>query len=261
MACLDPDGNDGTDSIWIWNAETGQHIRSVSGRTHSFGDVSFSLDGKWLISREIIGENKNLGEYWSVARVWDAETGEELLSLPRPKGAAFPVSFSPDGSRIVAGDSGGTAMVWRVRREGERPVLDGDPVTLRGHTERLLSAVFSPNGTQVVTASMDRTARIWDPATGAELRVLTGHTDSVLFAAFNHNGTRVVTGSNDGTAKVWGARVGDEVPGFRHGDQIYAASFSPKGDRIMTSGRDGTKVWNAHTAGKALRPTGFEKLR
>src|SRR5262249_23669950 len=214
------DGTDGRDSISVWNAETGQHIRSMSRSIHAMGDVCFSPDGKWLNSREILVEKKDGSEAWYVAKLWDAETGAELLSLSRRKADVGLIPFSPDGSRIVAGDSGGTAIVWRAKGGSERPVLDGDPVFLRGHTDWLVSAGFCAQGTQVVTARKDGTARIWDSATGAELRVLTGHTDSVMSAAFSHNGTRVVTTSDDGTAKVWDARAGNAAPSFRHEDKI-----------------------------------------
>ena len=59
----------------------------------------------------------------------------------------------------------------------------------------MLSAAFSPDGTRIVTASDDITARIWDAATGNELTVLRGHEDPVLSAGFSPDGTRIVTAS------------------------------------------------------------------
>ena len=75
--------------------------------------------------------------------------------------------------------------------------------TLTGHTDSVLNAVFSPDGTKVVTASDDSTAIIWDAATGTVLSTLTGHTDSVLNAVFSPDGTKVVTASNDSMAIIW----------------------------------------------------------
>ena len=66
------------------------------------------------------------------------------------------------------------------------------------------SAAFSPDGTRIVTASGDRTARLWDVASGAEIAVLRGHDDSVReSAAFSPDGTRIVTASDDNTARIW----------------------------------------------------------
>ena len=71
-----------------------------------------------------------------------------------------------------------------------------------------MSAAFSPDGTRVVTASDDKTARLWDAATGAPIAVLSGHEDAVWSAAFSPDGTRVVTASKDKTARLWDAATG-----------------------------------------------------
>jgi WD40 repeat protein len=64
-------------------------------------------------------------------------------------------------------------------------------------------AAFSPDGRQIVTASDDHTARIWDTATGTETQVLRGHESRVLSAAFSPDGTRVVTVALDETVRIW----------------------------------------------------------
>jgi WD40 repeat protein len=74
---------------------------------------------------------------------------------------------------------------------------------LRGHTGSVYSASFSPDGKWVVTASMDKTARVWEAATGKLVAELRGHTDEVYNAAFSPDGKFVVTASRDGTARVW----------------------------------------------------------
>ena len=60
---------------------------------------------------------------------------------------------------------------------------------------RVSSAAYSPDGKSIVTASGDQTARIWDAATGEELRQLTGHTGSVNSAAYSPDGKTIVTAS------------------------------------------------------------------
>ncbi len=74
---------------------------------------------------------------------------------------------------------------------------------LRGHEEQVWTAIFSPDGARIVTASTDRTARIWDAGTGAEIAVLRGHEKVVRTAAFSPDGTRIVTSSSDRTARIW----------------------------------------------------------
>ena len=71
-----------------------------------------------------------------------------------------------------------------------------------------MSAAFSPDGSRIVTASRDNTARLWDAKTGAALATLSGHTDAVTSAAFSPDGSRVVTASEDKTARLWDAKTG-----------------------------------------------------
>jgi WD40 repeat protein len=73
------------------------------------------------------------------------------------------------------------------------------------------SATFSPDGTRVVTASADKTARVRDAATGKPLAPPLEHQGGVTSAAFSPDGTRVVTASEDQTARAWETRL-DETP-------------------------------------------------
>ena len=74
--------------------------------------------------------------------------------------------------------------------------------TLRGHTDWVQRAAFSPDGTRIVTASDDGTARVWSAA-GEPLFTLVGHSDAVHDAAFSPDGARIVTAADDGTARIW----------------------------------------------------------
>src|SRR5262249_41549083 len=78
-------------------------------------------------------------------------------------------------------------------------------VTLRGHDKALSVAAWSRDGKHVLTASLDRTARVWSADGTGEPVVLKGHEGPVLSAAFSADGTRVLTGSADKTARVWSA--------------------------------------------------------
>jgi WD40 repeat protein len=75
--------------------------------------------------------------------------------------------------------------------------------TLRGHTSSVVSAVFSPDGQRIVTASDDQTARVWNATSGQLLATLQGHTKAVWTAAFSPDGQRIVTASGDETARVF----------------------------------------------------------
>ncbi|WP_242540478.1 toll/interleukin-1 receptor domain-containing protein, partial [Trinickia mobilis] len=133
---------------------------------------------------------------------------------------------------------------------------------LSGHQEPVDSAVFSPDGKRVVTASWDRTARVWDAATGKQIALLSGHQGWVYSATFSPGGQRVVTASRDRTARVWDAATGKQIVQLS-GDQgwVYSAAFSPDGRRVVTASADRTaRVWDAATGQVIARLTGHQGL-
>ena len=118
---------------------------------------------------------------------------------------------------------------------------------LEGHRGEVNSAAFSPDGARVVTASMDRTARVWEAASGRLIAELKGHGRGVWSAAFSPDGARVVTASGDKTARVWEAATGRLVAELKgHGGWVKSAAFSPDGARVVTASADKTaRVWEA----------------
>jgi len=134
-----------------------------------------------------------------------------------------------------------------------------------GHRAGICSVAFSPNGRQVVTASDDDTAILWDTETGTKLRVFQGHTNGVQAVAFSPNGRQIVTGSYDKTAILWDVGTGTNLRVFEgHIGIVTSVAFSPDGRHVLaggsvwrystpdpTVGRPGTAVlWDASTGVK-----------
>jgi hypothetical protein len=190
--------------------------------------AAFSPDGSRIVTHAVD----------QPVQVWDAATGRtRIASLP---GSA--PSFGPDGTHIVT-ISGRTAQILHAASGAES-------ATLRGHSDTLKTAVFSRDGSFIVTASRDGTARIWQAGTGAPVQVLRGHDKAVSDAEFNHDGTRVVTASEDGTARVWNASTGTEIAILRgHRDVVLSAAFSPDGAHVATASQDySARIWDIATA-------------
>src|SRR6185369_15440531 len=77
-----------------------------------------------------------------------------------------------------------------------------------GHNGTVYSAVFSPDARFVLTASYDNTARLWETATGKEIRKFEGHSDAVHSAVFTPDARFVLTASLDSTARLWETMTG-----------------------------------------------------
>ncbi|MFC2140780.1 WD40 repeat domain-containing protein [Acidobacteriota bacterium] len=109
--------------------------------------------------------------------------------------------------------------------------------------DRVYSAVFSPDGTRILTASRDKTAKLWD-LKGNLLADLNKHTDWVYAAIFSPDGTRILTASRDKTAKLWDLKGNLLADLNKHTLWVNSAVFSPDGKRILTASGDGTaKLW------------------
>jgi hypothetical protein len=101
------------------------------------------------------------------------------------------------------------------------------------HSDRINSVEFSADGNQVVTASEDKSAKLWDTNTGELLFTVNGHLSGVTSAKFIAGDTQVVTMSTDETAKVWSVETGKLLYSFGRCKEGETA-FSPDGTRIAT---------------------------
>jgi WD40 repeat protein/serine/threonine protein kinase len=218
-------------------------LLALTGHSDTVQSVSFSPDGIKILT----------GSDDRTARVWDANTGQQLLMVHHA--ARIPcAAFSPDGKKFITTSLDKTARVWDA---ATGQLL----VEFKGHAAGVWSASFSPDGARVVTASSDKTARIWDIATGQAIVALTGHTDRVWSASFSPDGRQVVTASFDKSARIWDAVTGLQITKLDgHTDMVSSARYSPDGQRVLTASLDHTaRVWDVHTGQQRLLLTGHSE--
>jgi WD40 repeat protein len=149
--------------------------------------IAFSPDGAQLASGSFVENN---------ARIWDARSGELILTLIGHSGPVYGVNFSSNSERFATASADATAKIW-----------DADTgkllFTLIGHSASIFRVHFSPDGSLIATASYDGTAKLWDAETGLELTTLYGHKSGVSDVSFSPDGKKLFTASVDGTNRVF----------------------------------------------------------
>jgi WD40 repeat protein/DNA-binding SARP family transcriptional activator len=320
-------GSDGT--ARVWDVETGRELLTLPGHGADIVSVAFTPDGVGLLtaglddttrlwdisaggSRDWLtvsaSERIKTGVAFSFdgkrfaapaqpagVTIWDAATGEEVITLEGPDAKLASMAFSPDGRKLAASSDLTTAPpVWDVET--------GNLLfTLTGHRDPVQAIAFTPDGSRLITGSYDTTWRVWDAATGKEqdrleasgsepsglavspdgrfiatadfdgsvrvrnaatLELLTtgrfGHPDLEAIA-FGPEGM-FVTASADGTAKVWDFDSGRELVTLRgHSAIVSHVAVSPDGTLVATAGGDRTaRLWDAATGRELLTLFGHE---
>jgi WD40 repeat protein len=124
----------------------------------------------------------------------------------------------------------------------EKPEL----VLQTGHSQKAEAIAFSPDGRYLATGGVDQTIKIWDVATGRELRTLTGHVRAVKAVAFSPDAKLLASGGADGKIKLWEIASGSEVGGLPgHTQAVNALVFSRDGRWLASGGADfAVKLWD-----------------
>jgi WD40 repeat protein/DNA-binding SARP family transcriptional activator/class 3 adenylate cyclase/tRNA A-37 threonylcarbamoyl transferase component Bud32 len=216
--------------------------------TRAAGDTAFSPDGTMLAVAPRWND-------WGDVLVFDLRTGEIAFSLEG--GFAGRVAWSREG-RIATNNGDGSAQVW----DGRTGKL---LFSLFGHRAAVFGVDWSPDGSRLVTASDDGTAKIWEVKDrgGQEVLSLSAQETAYGFyaAVFSPNGEHVMTSDGGVTAtEIWDVGVGGDaewmnLPAHRGDDANWAGDvrFLPDGRRLASTTREGgIAIWDLRT-GRNLR--------
>lgn len=222
------------DRLIIWDAKTGEELLTMSqGNEYDVSALAFSPDGETIVTGD--GENQ--------IKVWDALSGEALETL---HGHCEPISaLAFDANeRLVSGSWDDTL---RIRREGEDLIL-------KGHQGDITALVVC--GDQIISASEDKTVRIWNGENGELEKTLSGHRDSICSLAISPDGERLFSGSNR-TILSWNLGDDGKAPGPLTG-KVFSTELALENPKKTKDKRAGDA---AVAPFSIFIPDGIETLR
>lgn len=276
-------GSDSAGRIRLWTAESGELLAKFNGHTDSVVSVVFSPDGEWLLTCS----------YDETARLWNIKNPEQPEEVQVLKGHSWWVwdgAFSPDfdpankllANRIVTVSQDGKAIVWKMKTTAPSPqvttvslvqdkVDSPKPSTIEmvqesvftGHRGPIYSVAYSPDGTEIATASNDKRVLLWNPTdvpafnldnlllkknVQIEQRILSGHSAPVQSVTYSRDGKLLITGGRDNAVKIWETKNGKSIKTFRgHDSAVRSVDISPDGRQVISGAQDDKIIlWNVN---------------
>jgi WD40 repeat protein len=219
-------------SIRIWDVATGKRKQRIPHDSEVYC-IAFSPDGETLAWG---GADRSV-------TLLDLKAANDVKKRTIAAGGQATIArlaFAPDGKTIATvGYRQAAAILWDVRSGRERVAL------AEGHTEFINAVAFSPDSETVATASDDRTARLWNAATGTSKAPLKAHDRPVTCVAFSPDNQRLATGSSDQTIVIWSVASGAAIkPEIEVEDGVAFVGWTPDNRIVVTTIYDQVNIWN-----------------
>ncbi len=217
-------------------------IRRFPGLSAQVRGVAFSDDGHKVIAGDRDGN----------ARVWDAETAQELRRVEIPGGQGNGgVAFLPEGRKVVIASGDDSLRVYDL-------VTGREHARMKGQTSGFDCLALSADGKRALTGSNDGKILLWNLQTGQSLVRMAGHRDWIECVAFSPDEHYAFSASGDRTTRQWDLKTGKEVRqflGVRNAPPCLAVS--PDGRHLLTGGEgEAARVFDVETGRmvRQLRP-------
>ncbi len=249
-------GGGETQTIRLYDFESGKLVALLKGHTGVIRSLAFSPDGSKLIS----GSSDNTAIIWDTGVQSGVQVPEPKLlhRLEGHKADIFTVVFSPDGSRAVTGSNDKDMRLWQVS--------DGSQIALMaGHGDKVYRLAVAPDGT-VASGDISGTILLWDGRDGRLLRTLAKNKTGVGSLRFSLDGKLLVATCGMGGcfgpqahADVYDLASGQVAVTYSgHDNAVPASAISPDGHWVATpdNGNYEIHLWNLHTGERRLGPDG-----
>jgi WD40 repeat protein len=144
------------------------------------------------------------------------------------------IAFNAEGTQLAAASSDHSARVWDIATDGAAT----EKFTLRGHAGPVLAVTFGPDC--IVTASADRSLKVWASADGKLLRSFSHHTEAIHTLAFRPGKSECASAGDDRTVRIWQPAIGRMVRIIRgHKGPVFALAWARDGTAIYAAGKEG----------------------
>lgn len=216
----------------VWDLETAEPIHVLEGHGHKVMAVSVSPDGKQLVT----------GGWDSTVRLWSLADGsqQQVIETGSPVNA---VAFLAGGSRVAAGLHDSNIRIYDTAK-GE---IQG---TLEAHHMGVTALAAAPgDGARLLSASIDKTMRLWDVDRMEQVREIKVHDGQVYSAVFTPGGHNALTAGRDGYVVDWDLETGKPVREIKAHDRIvWDVGVTPNGQfAVSVSSEDAARVWHLGT--------------
>ncbi len=225
--------------IQIFTA-SGKPVKDIDAGGACVG-LDFAADGKGIVTS---GPGNLL-------QLWDIESGKSVRKFTGHNAEVRAVACSPDGSRLASTDGGGTLRIWDFNDGTLLHTLTSkkypdDPPSESITTEGL---AFTPDGRFLVTEANDVKARIWDAATGAELRMVPDHDGTTVALSVSTSGTLAASSRSGAILRIWKIDTGEVLRTITgHEDELTCSAWAPDDFTVFSGAQDGTvRQWDVET--------------
>ncbi|EFQ31727.1 WD domain-containing protein [Colletotrichum graminicola M1.001] len=235
-------------TIKIWDLATSQRLQTHKHHISAFASVTFSGDNTQLVSTSDDG----------TVQIWDS-TGWYFGSLKGHTKATTLGSLLGNNTKVASYSDGSSAKIWDKATgrclktlEGHRGRVTSISITGRCLQTRKDQRDRRPSYSSVdsillASASVDKTIKVWDIATGQCLHTLHGHKKYSGAVAFSSDGTQLASISRDGTARIWDVATGKCLQTLGHDGWPCSVAFSNNGTQPALSSGDTIMIWDIST--------------